>query len=412
MNVFNFDFLNETHEYDSENFQSSFPLFNPEALRSIDFEPPTLNLISSQRVSEIVEDIMSKKVKVSETRELVVKTRGRRAIPKNAKNWDDPEITLREIIENDLAGEPTQAEIKMKAERLQKMRDTKARKKAEKNKALAIDNQADTVSAVQDIQSTWVSVAQPLVQTPQIVFRDGKIVLEAPQVQIQRPVLQLVENKKPAKLTSMSFRTKNHTPKWTEEETRKFYKSLEIFGADFSMIAKLFPTRNRAQLKNKFNKEEKTNSKLIDNAFNNNKVLGKRSIMDRIRNFNKVLESQDEINFSSIGLEAETNALNKLERNHSNVSTDSMDMRIMEEIQDIFVQEIRPKNMLAPSLGTFGGVTQEPVQTNVDKFFNFESVQKQTEQRSYENSSAWTLHEQREEVAVPKRENLLTRLLM
>ena len=407
MDVFNFDFLNENHEYDSANFQSSFPLFNPEALRSIDFEPPTLNLISSQRVSEIVEDIMSKKVKVSETRELVVKTRGRKAIPKNAKNWDDPEITLKEIIENDLAGEPTQAEIKMKTERLQKMRDTKAKKKAEKNKVSAIENQDDIVSAVQKVQSTWVSVAQPLVQTPQIVFRDGKIVLEAPQIQIQRAVPQLVENKKPVKLTSMSFRTKNHTPKWTDEETRKFYKSLEIFGADFSMIAKLFPTRNRAQLKNKFNKEEKTNSKLIDNAFNKNKVLGKRSIMDRIRNFNKILESQDEINFV-----AETTAVNNLERNHSNVSTDSMDMRIMEEIQDIFVKEIRPNNMLVSSIGTFRSVTQEPVQTNVDKFFDFENVQKQTEQRNHEDSSAWTINEQREEVVVPKRENLLTRLLM
>ena len=47
----------------------------------------------------------------------------------------------------------------------------------------------------------------------------------------------------------MSFKQRNHTEKWTEEETRKFLKAIEIFGSDFSMIAKLFPKRNRAQIK-------------------------------------------------------------------------------------------------------------------------------------------------------------------
>ena len=64
-------------------------------------------------------------------------------------------------------------------------------------------------------------------------------------------------------VTSASFAKRQHTQKWNVEETKKFYKvrlfknllikgilkGLEFFGTDFSMIAKLFGTRNRLQIK-------------------------------------------------------------------------------------------------------------------------------------------------------------------
>ncbi len=45
-------------------------------------------------------------------------------------------------------------------------------------------------------------------------------------------------------------------------------KALKMFGTDFSMIAMFFKTRSRQQIKNKFNKEEKTNKKKIDHCLN------------------------------------------------------------------------------------------------------------------------------------------------
>lgn len=399
MNIFNFDLFNNTEQNDSETFQSSFPLFNFDALKDITFDAPTFNRIPSQRVSEVVEDILYKKVRTNEPNAPVIKKRGRKPIAKNTRQWNDPEATLIEIIENDLAGEPTQDDIKRKEERLRKMRETKAKKRAQKNKALTYDDQTETSALVPLVQASFTPVVQPLLQTPQIVFRDGKLVVEAPLAQVETPALQLAETKRSTRLTSMSFRTKNHTAKWTEDETRKFYKSLEIFGADFSLIAKLFPTRNRDQLKNKFNKEEKTNSKKIDDAFKRNKVLGKRSIMDRIRNFNRILESQEEINPA---LEAETNSLSKLERNFSNMSSDSMDYKIMEEIQDIFVKEIRPKNALIAPFGTFGTTIEEPV--NVDRFFELRD--------SKEQSQVLPIAAETREEAISKSENLLLRFIV
>ena len=42
---------------------------------------------------------------------------------------------------------------------------------------------------------------------------------------------------------------KQRSEKWSEEETKKFYQALRIFGTDFSMIEKLLPNRSRKQIK-------------------------------------------------------------------------------------------------------------------------------------------------------------------
>eukprot|EP00826_Nyctotherus_ovalis_P027195 TRINITY_DN2121_c0_g1_i18.p2 TRINITY_DN2121_c0_g1~~TRINITY_DN2121_c0_g1_i18.p2 ORF type:complete len:153 (+),score=55.37 TRINITY_DN2121_c0_g1_i18:200-658(+) len=52
--------------------------------------------------------------------------------------------------------------------------------------------------------------------------------------------------------------------RWLEEETEKFYRALQIFGTDFSVIERLMPGRSRKQIKSKFNKEEKANPERID----------------------------------------------------------------------------------------------------------------------------------------------------
>lgn len=58
-----------------------------------------------------------------------------------------------------------------------------------------------------------------------------------------------------------------HTKKWSPEETEFFYKCLEDCGTDFSMIESKFNgKRTRAQIKNKFRKEEKENPSRLDQA--------------------------------------------------------------------------------------------------------------------------------------------------
>ena len=57
---------------------------------------------------------------------------------------------------------------------------------------------------------------------------------------------------------------KTKTDKWPKEDTEKFYKALQLFGTDFTILMQLLPGRSRRQIKNKFNKEEKEHPEKID----------------------------------------------------------------------------------------------------------------------------------------------------
>jgi Myb DNA-binding like len=58
--------------------------------------------------------------------------------------------------------------------------------------------------------------------------------------------------------------------KWTQHETDKFFMALQVFGADFTMIAKVFAgERSREQIRNKFRKEERLNKDMIDKLLKN-----------------------------------------------------------------------------------------------------------------------------------------------
>jgi hypothetical protein len=351
MNINEINFI----DYDNGGFQSAFPLFNINALRDGEIEDIPLNFNFAKQISEF-EDIIHKKTKLDGNLEVRTNKKGRKAIAKDAKKWDDPTITIMEIIENDLAGTPMVGEIKMREEKIKKMREKKAQKKAEREKGNTVE-----VKAVENVIYNPFNLSlTPLIDNnfaPKVIFRDGKVVIENSIMREEEQKLVIVENKKPYKLTSMSFRTKNHTAKWTVDETRKFYKAIEIFGADFSMIAKLFPTRNRDQIKNKFRKEEKTNIQKVDEAFKKNNVLGKRSLMDRIRNFTTAYNAGEIM--ASTNDVAEIGGFAQLERQFSNTSTDSMDLRIMDEIQNIFVNEIKPRNAFINPFAIGNGTTNE-----------------------------------------------------
>lgn len=47
---------------------------------------------------------------------------------------------------------------------------------------------------------------------------------------------QLVIDEQKQRVTSATFAKKCQTQRWSHEETRKFYKLLEIFGCDFTLI--------------------------------------------------------------------------------------------------------------------------------------------------------------------------------
>ena len=54
--------------------------------------------------------------------------------------------------------------------------------------------------------------------------------------------------------------------RWGLEETRRFYDALRRFGTDFTMMLTAFPGRTQRQLKNKFKRENRTQSALVSLA--------------------------------------------------------------------------------------------------------------------------------------------------
>lgn len=65
---------------------------------------------------------------------------------------------------------------------------------------------------------------------------------------------------------STTYGKRRYTDRWTSEEVKQFYVALSTFGTDFSLIAQLFPYRNRKQVKLKFNLEEKKYPEVIEMA--------------------------------------------------------------------------------------------------------------------------------------------------
>ncbi|KAI9552251.1 hypothetical protein GHT06_022613 [Daphnia sinensis] len=61
-----------------------------------------------------------------------------------------------------------------------------------------------------------------------------------------------------------SWRKRPRAGRWSMKETARFYRALTMLGTNFSLMVKLFPGRDRIDLKRKFKSEEKTNPSLVD----------------------------------------------------------------------------------------------------------------------------------------------------
>ncbi|XP_048875626.1 transcription factor TFIIIB component B'' homolog isoform X3 [Brienomyrus brachyistius] len=107
------------------------------------------------------------------------------------------------------------------------------------------------------------------------VAEDGSLIIDEESLTVEVLRVQgpnMVEEKDPifergSSTTYSSFRKASYTKPWSNKETDMFFLAISMVGTDFSMIGQLFPHRSRSEIKNKFKKEERTNSCRIDKAF-------------------------------------------------------------------------------------------------------------------------------------------------
>ena len=157
---------------------------------------------------------------------------------------------------------------------------------------------------------------QSVIGGPQMRLVDGQIVLDENSLQVDRQSIarreqglieEVVEDEFTSITTCGTHMKREKAQLWDMAANEIFWKGLRMFGTDFEMIAKMFPHRNRRQIKLKFNKEEKDNPAKVDRIL---KQLNENSIdLDTYEEFSGVkLEEVADIKAEQDRIEAEQKA--------------------------------------------------------------------------------------------------------
>merc|ERR1719174_2262447 len=113
---------------------------------------------------------------------------------------------------------------------------------------------------------------------PQVVVVDGQIVVNQETLSVQAqpgnlpPERRRLVEETQQRLNSATYSRRTNPERWSYADTELFYKALREFGTDFSLIERLFPGRNRRQIKRKWLKEEKKNPVRIEEALDHRNV--------------------------------------------------------------------------------------------------------------------------------------------
>lgn len=126
---------------------------------------------------------------------------------------------------------------------------------------------------------------------PRMRIVNGQIVLAENSLRLDRhkraeaeneEMVEVEENEFSRITTSGTFMKREAAQVWDSIATATFYQGLSQFGTDFEMIAKLFPTRSRRQIKLKFNNEERKNPARL------NKILTGKSVSIDLNEFEEM----------------------------------------------------------------------------------------------------------------------------
>ena len=96
---------------------------------------------------------------------------------------------------------------------------------------------------------------------PQVEIIDNVIVVKQASLLVKSSIL-------PPPIARISRRNRNtvRSAHWTSDEIVHFFACLRQVGTDFSMMAPLFPTRTRRELKQRFKREEKEHPSIVNMA--------------------------------------------------------------------------------------------------------------------------------------------------
>ena len=204
---------------------------------------------------------------------------------KNKIKKQDSQQTILQMIKN----RKNLEDVKLKDEaHINVIKPKSANKKKDKQKKENIDNKKEEIQTSinnKKIEEKEKNEFMKQIKS-KIVIRDGKMVMEKPDVGLiskkydeehNKYITETIIVNDEEKLTSLSFLKKEKTKKWTEEETNNFYKALELFGLDFSFLSIVLCPRRREEIKRKYLKEKRKNPEEIERAIYSRKNVTKLS---------------------------------------------------------------------------------------------------------------------------------------
>ncbi|VDM36766.1 unnamed protein product [Toxocara canis] len=146
------------------------------------------------------------------------------------------------------------------------------------NKEISLD---EWQKQEQDRRQAESKEAAKKVAAPQVkIAEDGSLVLDESSLTIVNDQSSSIwetvnEDRIGRRVTSTSFRKRAWRKgiPWSDLETDLFYEILRATGPDFGLMHEFFPSRSRAELKSKFNKEERSNWARLSKAMSSPTVL-------------------------------------------------------------------------------------------------------------------------------------------
>ncbi|XP_058271050.1 transcription factor TFIIIB component B'' homolog isoform X1 [Hemibagrus wyckioides] len=238
----------------------------PLALRSLNDPVDRLRLARAKKLRELLKKEMNKEKQKKQQKSPT-------GISKSKKTKDHTKMTMRELIYYLPSTNPMKSytEDEQRAET-----DSPSPLKA----APAVPS-ATEENAAEEEEEHEGEEEEPMLAPRVKVAEDGSLIIdeESLTVRVQRMKgPNLMEERDPifergSTTTYSSFRKGTYTKPWSNRETDMFFLAISMVGTDFSMIGQLFPHRARIEIKNKFKKEERTNSWRIDKAFKEKRRL-------------------------------------------------------------------------------------------------------------------------------------------
>lgn len=197
---------------------------------------------------------------------------------------DRTAMTMGDLCKDLKIGEKSSRHDELKAKKMEEKQKAKEARRAKKLAEAGIEAEGtpvDGAAAAPAPQPEQEQEPEPEVEqgfNPTMVVINGQINLNYRSLEVARnkgtaiAANVVVENEFSKLVTSGSLMKRELPTVWDSADTALFYKGLSMFGTDFGMMAKLFPSRNRRQIKLKYAIEERDNAKKLDRLLNAPKV--------------------------------------------------------------------------------------------------------------------------------------------